>query len=161
MTEQLIFLRRTQKEREIFGGEVYIDINGRNIALLTDVDLFYGAEPGEYSIKMYKSHTFDSYIGHAETLIKLSKNEKLLIKYSPPMIVNQPGTIVVSTLESTAQLDNIALQKEEKIKSDDSLMRQKRIEQEEKTNNGYIILIVIMVISAIIYGVWMVSIFSY
>jgi hypothetical protein len=115
MNEKLVFLRRTQKEIELFGGDVYIDINGRNIGTLDITDFVYDVRPGKYKIKMYKSHTYDSFIGHAETEITIAENEQLLIKYSPPMLINQPGSIVVSNFESDTQAEHLALKKSEKL----------------------------------------------
>lgn len=40
-TGKLIFMRRTSKEIEIFGGDVYIDIDGRNIGVLSIIDVEY------------------------------------------------------------------------------------------------------------------------
>lgn len=41
MGEKLVFLRRTQKEIEVFGGDVYIAINGRNVGILGTKDFIY------------------------------------------------------------------------------------------------------------------------
>lgn len=159
--ETLVFLRRTQKEIEVFGGDVYIDINGRNIGILGTTDYTYDVAPGNYKIKMYKSHTYDSFIGHADAEISISDGEKLLVKYSPPMIINQPGNIVISNFESYSQTQNLAIEKENKITIDDSLEKQKKIDQEQKSQNTVIMFMVIMIISAIIYVVSMANIYNY
>lgn len=125
MREKFVFLRRTQKEIEVFGGDVYVDINGRNVGILGTTDFTYEITPGKYKIKMYKSHTYNSFIDHAETEITLLENEQLLIKYSPPMLINQPGNIVVSNFESYEQVDNFAFGKEQKIVLDDANAKQK------------------------------------
>lgn len=110
---------------------------------------------------MYKSHTYNSFIGHAETEIVISENEQLLIKYLPPMLINQPGNIIVSNFESNLQAENLALEKEQKIVLDDTIAKQKQLEQEERSRNGIIIFIIIIVISAIIYGISIASIYDY
>ena len=45
---------------------------------------------------MYKSHTFDTFIGFAESTITVKEDETLMVKYSCPMMVNQPGNMVIS-----------------------------------------------------------------
>lgn len=153
MNEKLIFLRRTQKEIEVFGGDIYIDIDGRNVGILGTTDFTYDVNPGKHKIKMYKSHTYDSFIGHAETEIDILEGEQLLIKYSPPMLINQPGNIVISNFESYLQAERLAFEKEQKIALDDSIAKKKKLEQEKKSTNGAVIFIIIMVISLILYAI--------
>ena len=66
MESKLIFIRRTKQEEEIFGGIVYVDVDGKNIGQLSTQDLIYEIAPGKHHIKMYKSHKFDTLIGIAE-----------------------------------------------------------------------------------------------
>lgn len=53
---KLVFLQRTQKEIEIFGGDVYFDIDGKNVGKLTLQNQTIEVPAGEHTIKMYKSH---------------------------------------------------------------------------------------------------------
>lgn len=154
MSTKLVFLRRTEKEIEVFGGEVYIDINGKNIGILGTSDFVYEVIEGQYKVKMYKSHTYDSFIGSAEAEVCVEKGEDLLIKYSPPMLINQPGSIIVSEFKSYDQVENMALEKEQKIIIDDNEAKQKKYEQEKRSKNGVIIVTSIMVISAIIWCIY-------
>ena len=55
---------------------------------------------GEHTIKMYKSHTYDTFIEFAASTIQLGDDEKLMVKYSPPMMVNQPGNMIVSPYDA-------------------------------------------------------------
>ena len=41
MESKLIFIRRTKQEEEIFGGIVYVDVDGKNIGQLSTQDLIY------------------------------------------------------------------------------------------------------------------------
>ena len=38
MESKLIFIRRTKQEEEIFGGIVYVDVDGKNIGQLSTQD---------------------------------------------------------------------------------------------------------------------------
>jgi hypothetical protein len=75
-------------------------LKGWYIGILGMEDFEIELPEGNHKIKMYKSHTFDTFIGNAESEISLKKDEKLLLKYSPPMLVNQAGNIVISNFES-------------------------------------------------------------
>ena len=50
-------LRRTQSEIDIFGGDVYVDIDGKNVGIVGKEDLQIQLSPGPHTIKMYKSHS--------------------------------------------------------------------------------------------------------
>lgn len=93
---KLVFLRRTSNEIKVFGGDVYFDIDGKNAGRLSLVNQTIEITAGEHSIKMYKSHTFDTFIGFAEAVINVTDDEQLMIKYSAPMMINQPGNMVIS-----------------------------------------------------------------
>lgn len=153
MCTQLIFLRRTKKEIELFGGEVYIDIDGRNVCILEDKDIILDINPGVYKIKMYKSHLYGSYIGIAESDVDIKEEERLLVRYSPPMIANQAGNIIISEFKSFSEIENIAFTQEQKIIIDESIEKVKKQEQEEKSKNGIIIFVIISVISAILIAI--------
>ena len=65
---KLVFLRRTEKEIQVFGGDVYIDVDGKNVGIL--------------------SRANQEYIIQAEQPIILGKDETLVVKYSCPMMMN-------------------------------------------------------------------------
>ena len=83
----LTFLRRTQKEIEIFGGDVFFDIDGKNVGKLSLQNQDIEVTAGIHTIKIYKSHTFDTFIGFAESTVTVDENEHLMIKYAAPMMV--------------------------------------------------------------------------
>jgi hypothetical protein len=160
METKLVFLRRTQKEIEIFGGEVYIDVDGKNIGVLGTSDFNYSVTNGQHKIRMYKSHTYGSFIGSSDAEILVSEGESLLIKYSSPMLINQPGTIIITDFKSSSQTDLIAKERDVKIVTDDNDAKQKQYEQEQKSSNGVLIFVVIMIVSTIIYLISMASIMN-
>jgi len=103
---KVVFMRRTPKEMELFGGDVYIDIDGKNIGILRTADFTTELENGRHTIKMYKSHKYDTFIGFAETEVNIEEGRDLLVKYSCPMVVTQPGNIIVSDYTSEEQIAN-------------------------------------------------------
>ena len=102
---KLVFLKRTQKEIEIFGGDVYFDIDGKNAGKLSLTNQIVEIPAGEHTVKMYKSHTFDTFIGFAESVINVTDDEQLMIKYSAPMMINQPGNMVISVPNENVSRD--------------------------------------------------------
>ena len=149
----LIFLQRTEKEIEIFGGDVYFDIDGKNVGKLTRNDQSIELEAGTHTIKMYKSHTYDTFIGFAETTIQLEEDEKLMVKYSAPMMVNQAGNMVISKYDP--QQRTAALQSRERtIERDFAAEATRKKEQDEKYSSGVKTVIIVAVIFAIIWGIY-------
>ena len=149
----LVFLKRTQKEIEIFGGDVYFDIDGKNAGKLTLSNQIVNVEPGEHTIKMYKSHTFDTFIGFAESVITVGADEKLMIKYSAPMMVNQPGNMVISEY-SLASEESALRERERTISRDYVAEENRKKEANEKYKSGVIIVFVVAIVFAIIYGIY-------
>lgn len=72
---KLVFLRRTDKEIEVFGGDVYFDLDGKNIGKLSRTNQEIDVLPGKHTIKMYKSHSYDTFIGFAESTIDVDETE--------------------------------------------------------------------------------------
>ena len=72
---RLVFLKRTPKEIEIFGGNIFFDIDGKNIGKLTLENQIINIAAGTHTIKMYKSHTYDTFIGFAESTITISEDD--------------------------------------------------------------------------------------
>lgn len=153
---KLVFLQRTQKEIEVFGGEVFFDIDGKNVGKLTTVNQTIELPTGEHIVKMYKSHTFDTFIGFTEQTISLSENESLMVKYSAPMMVSQPGNMVISEYSEEKQVEAIKA-REEMIQRDFVNEQNKRKEADEKYKKGVWIVISIAVAISIIYGIMMAS----
>ncbi len=151
MNSKLIFMRRTPKEIEVFGGDIYIDIDGRNIGILSSTDLEHKISTGVHRIKMYKSHSYGSFIGHAEIGIDIKDNEQLLLRYTPPMLINQPGNIIVSDYKCREEVESLAKEQEYRITCDYNLEEEKRRKVEEKNRNGIIIFAIISIISIIMY----------
>lgn len=158
MATKIIFLRRTPKEIEIFGGEVYIDIDGKNVGKLSNYDFSVELCAGDHRIKMYKSHTYDTFIGFAEEHIDVIEGSDLLVKYSAPMLVNQPGNIIISSYESPHQTEIMAQEREQKIAHDDRVSSELKVQAEEKRQSGIVIIVIIIIVSSIIWGIYYASI---
>ena len=69
----LVFLARTSNEVKVFGGEVFFDIDGKNVGKLSSYSQKIDLPAGNHTIKMYKSHVYD-------TFIRLPRKLKFLIK---------------------------------------------------------------------------------
>lgn len=151
----LTFLRRTQKEIEIFGGDVFFDIDGKNVGKLSLQNQDVEVAPGTHTIKMYKSYTFDTFIGFSESTITVDENEHLMIKYAAPMMVNQPGNMVISEYDRAMEQASIK-DRENTIERDFTAELNRKKEQNEKYNNGVKIVIwctvIFTIIMAIIYS---------
>lgn len=139
MESKLIFIRRTKQEEEIFGGIVYVDVDGKNIGQLSTQDLIYEIAPGKHHIKMYKSHKFDTLIGIAEEDIEVEEGKSLIVKYSAPLMVNQPGNIMISDFVSFEQINRMVQEKEntlEEEKINNIKVEKAREEASRKSNNA-------------------------
>jgi hypothetical protein len=145
---QLIFMRCTQSEVEKFGGEVYIDIDGKNIGKLGLSDSEVLVSDGSHLIKMYKSHKYETFIGFAEATLTLSQGDKLLVRYSAPMLVSQPGNMIITdydrqTAEQHAEDRELNIRREVREDSE-------RIEESnQKSQTAYIVIIILMVVTTI------------
>lgn len=153
---KLVFLQRTQKEIEIFGGDVFFDIDGKNAGKLTSVNQTIELPAGEHTIKMYKSHTYDTFIGFAEQTISLSENEALMVKYSCPMMVTQPGNMVISEYSEAKEAEAVRT-RDAAIERDFVAQETQKKEAAEKYKNGVWILIGIAVVIGLIYGIMIAS----
>lgn len=144
---QLYFLRRTLSEIEIFGGTVYADIDGKRVGEIGRTDLVVDVEPGQHTIKMYKSHIYDTFIGFAEVTLNIENDKALVLRYSAPMVVTQSGHIVVTDFTSIDEINRQINQKEsalraEKRESDLQILKQK--EEAQKNNNSLIFWIIVV-----------------
>lgn len=156
MNAELTFLRRTPKEIEIFGGEVFIDIDGKNIGKLGGENLTVSVPAGSHTVKMYKSHTYDTLIGFAETQIEVLPSYHLLLKYSAPMVVTQPGHIMVTDYDS-AKVEEEAQKREKILREDFAKEEKKKEEAQEKHKTAIIIILVLAALCGIVWGIWYAS----
>lgn len=155
----LTFLRRTRKEIEIFGGDVFFDIDGKNVGKLSLQNQDVEVTAGTHTIKMYKSHTFDTFIGFAESTITVDENEHLMIKYAAPMMVNQPGNMVISAYDADKEQE-IIKDRENIIERDFTAEVNRKKEQNEKYNNGVKMVIACAIIFGIIIGIYEIALMS-
>lgn len=92
----LVLGGRSQKEKEVFGGEVTVVLDGKVVGVLQDNDIEINVSSGTHTIRMSKSHEYGTQIGYATETVEVHLGDKLLIKYTPPLLVNAPGVIMVS-----------------------------------------------------------------
>lgn len=150
---KLVFLQRTQKEIEIFGGEVFFDIDGKNAGKLSSTNQTVELPAGVHVIKMYKSHAYDTFIGFAEQTITLGENEALMVKYSCPMMVNQAGNMVISEYSEERELETVKA-RDAAIKHDFAMHEREKQEADERYKRGVWILIGIAIVIAVIYVIY-------
>lgn len=154
---KLVFLRRTDKEIEVFGGDVYFDLDGKNIGKLSRTNQEIDVLPGKHTIKMYKSHSYDTFIGFAESTIDVDETEELMVRYAAPMAVNQPGNMIISAYDYCKETE-VLRNREQTITHDYAADVNRKKEQNERYNTGITIWIVCMIIGAIIFAIWEASI---
>lgn len=150
---KLVFLQRTQKEIEIFGGEVFFDIDGKNAGKLSSTNQTVELPAGVHVIKMYKSHAYDTFIGFAEQTIKLAENEALMVKYSCPMMVNQAGNMVISEYSEEREIETVKA-RDAAIKHDFAMHEREKQEADERYRRGVWILIGIAIVIAVFYAIY-------
>ena len=154
---KLIFLRRTEREIQLFGGDVYFDIDGKNIGTLSRVNQEIAISSGKHTIKMYKSHSYDTFIGVAESTIHIEENENLMVRYATPVTANQPGNLIISAYDPIKEQD-ILRARESSIQRDYVADENRKREQNEKYNTGLIFWAIFIIVDAIIFAIWMASI---
>ena len=154
---KLVFLRRTDTEIEILGGEVYFDLDGKNIGKLSCVNQEVDVLPGRHVIKMYKSYSYDTFIGFAESAIDVGENENLMVRYAAPVAVNQPGNILISVYDPQKEAETLR-NREETIAHDYTAEVNRKKEQNENYNTGTVMWIACSIIVAIIFAIWEISI---
>lgn len=156
---KLIFLKRTQQEIEIFGGDVYFDIDGKNAGKLSLTNQTIELSAGEHIVKMYKSHTFDTFIGFAEAVINITDNEQLMVKYSAPMMISQPGNMVIS--EYTEEKERAAIKEREySIHRDFVATETQKQQADENYKKGVMTVVWVAVAIAVVLGVFYGILFS-
>lgn len=147
MSAKLIFVKRSQEEINIFGGQVFADVDGKNVATVGTEIITVEVPAGTHRVKMYKSHEYGSMIGFAESEITIGDGDALVFKYSPPMVVTQPGHITISDFTSYEQIESevstsAQVMAREKRENDEKIRQQ--TENMNKNYWGWIILIFII-----------------
>ncbi len=137
MTGKIIVVRRTKEEIKIFGGEVFIDIDGVNVGKLAEIDFDYSIPIGRHKIKMYKTHSFGTHIGISEVEIDVTENIPLVVKYTNPMHVNSPGNIIVTEYKSSKDINDIVAEAD-KILSSERIENENIKKEQEKQGRKYI-----------------------
>lgn len=152
---KLYFIRRTLSEIEIFGGTVFVDIDGKRVGEVGRTDLVVNVESGQHTIKMYKSHTYDTFIGFAEVKLDVEDDKTLVLRYSAPMVITQSGHIVVTDFVSIDDINRQIDQKEAMLqaeKRENDLLIQKQEEESKKNNNTlFFLIIVVPIVIGLIY----------
>ena len=150
---KFVFLQRTQKDIEIFGGDVYFDIDGKNVGKLSLQNQTIEIPAGSHTIKMYKSHTFDTFIGFAEATITIKDDEPLMVKYSCPMMISQPGNMVIS--EYSEQKEAEAVRARDAMINRDFVAEETRKKQaDDNYKNGVKVVILVAVAIAVVLGIF-------
>tara|TARA_B100000586_G_C20009877_1_gene384174 strand:- start:90 stop:578 length:489 start_codon:yes stop_codon:yes gene_type:complete len=137
LTGKIIVVRRTKEEINIFGGEVFIDIDGVNVGKLAEIDFDYSIPIGRHKIKMYKTHSFGTHIGISEVEIDVTENIPLVVKYTNPMHVNSPGNIIVTEYKSSKDINDIVAEAD-KILSSERIENENIKKEQEKQGRKYI-----------------------
>ena len=152
---KLYFVRRTPSELQIFGGTVYIDIDGKRVGQLSQSDLIIEVAPGVNEIKMYKTHTYDTFVGVAEVRVNFEEDKDLVLRYSAPMVVSQPGHIVITDFISLQEIEEMVSQKETSLKAEkqtnDTQLRQQEARSKKNSSAFILLFILIPVIIGLLY----------
>lgn len=161
MESKFVFIARTQEEIEIFGGKVYVDVDGKNIGIVSEKSITLNVSSGVHKVKMYKSHEFGTMIGFAEVEVNVDEGKGLTFKYTPPMIISQPGNIIVSDFISYNKINEDLQETSQqlKIEKNQSDKRKKEIEDNANKNKFWIILL-IFVIPTIFWIIYEIIIFD-
>ncbi len=165
MTEKLIILRRTPTEIKVFGGDVYVDIDGKNIGILGEEDIFIELQSGNHTLKMYKSHNMGTFIGIAKVEINMKDGSPLFARYAAPYLVNQSGTIIITDYESETQLSKAAMDKNNQIERDfekEEAIKRKRVEESQRNGGAFLLWVIIIPIVTLLiwYIIWSIEISS-
>ena len=144
---KLYVIRRTESEMQIFGGTVFIDVDGKRVGEVRRTNLVIDLTPGKHTIKMYISHTYDTYIGFAEVDIDIESGKDLTAQYTAPITINQPGHIVVSDFISLEQIDNQLKQRENALQEEKKAneLRAQITRQNIKNNNNALVFWVVFI----------------
>ena len=161
---RLVFLRRAQYDVATYGGEVFFDINNKNVGRLAATDCFVDLPAGTYQIKMYKLH-YNTMIGFAEETVTVQEGECVMLQYVMPSTIAEPGHIILSDYSqerADAIINSINAQMYQKQRSD-KIAREKA-ERGNRAFVGWIIggaiaLGVLSALSWLMYMFWVESLF--
>jgi hypothetical protein len=140
---------RSEKEIEIFGGEVIVSLNGRVVGTLQNSDVMLEAEEGTHAIKMSKSHDYGSQIGIATENVTIKAGEKLLLRYTPPLLVNAPGIILVSEYDGKNLSERIMEGQDREIEKSISINEEKRAKVQQQNSTYSVIWIIVILVIAV------------
>lgn len=149
---QLVFMRRTPSEVGMFGGEVFVDIDGKNVGKVGLSDFEMTVSEGTHVIKMYKSHKYDTFIGFAQADLNIAANDKLLIKYSAPMVVSQPGNMVITDYDRQT-VEQVVRDREQNIKLAVDEDNARKDEANQKSQTAMFVIIVITILIVILWAI--------
>jgi hypothetical protein len=124
-------LRRSEKVIEVFGGDIYIDIDGKNVGVISRVNQEFQVSSGTHTIKMYKSHSYDTFIGFAESTLNVEEDEQLLVRYAAPMAANHPGNLIISAYDPLKEAEMLRA-RDSAIQRDFTADEQRKQEQNNK-----------------------------
>lgn len=150
MTEKIIIVRRTEEEIRIFGGEVFIDIDGINVGTLGEVDFDCSLSIGRHKIKMYKTHSFGAHIGISEAEIDVRKNLPLIVKYSSPMHVNSPGNIRIREYKSNKDIEGIVAETDKTLSSDRIVNEGIKIKQKDQDTKHIVWVVIFSILFVVL-----------
>ena len=150
---KLVFLRRAEKDYEVFGGDIYFDIDGKNVGIFSRNNQEIYLPAGQHTVKMYRSHSYDTFIGFASSTITIDENENLMVQYAAPMMLNQPGNIIITTYDSFKEMELLKA-REQAISRDYAADEMRKKDQNKKYNTGVIMWITCMIIVVIFFAIW-------
>ncbi len=153
---RLVFMRRTPSEVQTFAGEVFVDIDGKNVGKVGLSDFEVTLPEGSHLIKMYKSHKYGTFIGFAEATLQICANDKLLVKYSAPMVVSQPGNMVITDYDNES-LEQSVKEREHRIMRDASEDNARKEEANRKSQDAMLWVVLIIILTAILSAITMIS----
>lgn len=148
MTAKISFFRRTPLEEEVFGGKVLIEIDGEKQGELGESELTFELEEGEHTVKMCKTHGSGMFIGFAELTFELEPGYHLFLRYYPPMITSQDGSITIQNFDT--------VNPDKEAENNDALLSKELNDLEErekqtKKKNSPLLTIAVIVAMAIIF----------
>lgn len=149
MNGELVFIKRSKKEVEWFSDTVYMDVDSRNIGTLSLTEnIHLDVSEGVHKIKMYKTHFDGSFIGFAEIEIDVKKGERLLVRYSPPMLATQQGNIIITEYIDDYQVDALIKERDRAIEVNVAALKEKENvtkKQAKKTTQNFIVITAIII----------------
>lgn len=157
---KLVFLQRTPSEAKLFGGQIFFDIDGKNIGKLSFSNQTVELPAGKHTIKMYKSHTYDTFIGFAQSTIDLTEEDYFMVRYSPPMMVNQPGNLMISEY-SKQKAEEVLRNRERSIQQDVAQTEAEKRAANQKHSGVVVVMVLFFLITFLLIIPYIVSLQSF